>query len=256
VAENIGLRLEPAGSMRRINWSQRRQRALELLARVGANLSPEAEVRTLSMPEQQLVEIACAVGAGARIVVMDEPTASLTSREQDRLFTVVRELRSSGVGIIYISHRLDEIFTLADRVTVLRDGESVGTQPVSAITHAGLIKLMVGREVDQLYPPTEFTGGEIVLELRNVGCAAAGVHNVSLAVRAGEVFGLAGLVGAGRSWRGCCLVSRRPTEVKFYFAENQSPRGRPQRRSLWASLMSRRIAAATASCSSCRLIKI
>ena len=212
VAENIGLRLEPAGSMRRINWSQRQLRAQELLARVGAHLSPEAEVHTLSMPEQQLVEIACAVGAGARIVVMDEPTASLTSREQERLFTVVRELRSSGVGIIYISHRLDEIFTLADRVTVLRDGESVGTHAVSTITHAGLIKLMVGREVDQLYPATEFTGGEIVLELRNVGCAASGVNHVSLAVRAGEVFGLAGLVGAGRSELARVLFGLTPAD--------------------------------------------
>lgn len=212
VAENIGLRLEPAGSMRRINWSQRQLRAQELLARVGAHLSPEAEVHTLSMPEQQLVEIACAVGAGARIVVMDEPTASLTSREQERLFTVVRELRSSGVGIIYISHRLDEIFTLADRVTVLRDGESVGTHAVSAITHAGLIKLMVGREVDQLYPATEFTGGEIVLELRNVDCAASGVNHVSLAVRAGEIFGLAGLVGAGRTELARVLFGLTPAD--------------------------------------------
>ena len=212
VAENIGLRLEPAGSMRRINWSRRRQRAQELLARVGADLSPEAEVRTLSMPEQQLVEIACAVGAGARIVVMDEPTASLTSREQERLFTVVRELRSSGVGIIYISHRLDEIFALADRVTVLRDGESVGTHAVRAITHAGLIKLMVGREVDQLYPPTKFTGGEIVLELRDVDCAASGVNHVSLVLRAGEIFGLAGLVGAGRTELARVLFGLTPAD--------------------------------------------
>ena len=212
VAENIGLRLEPAGSMRRINWSRRRQRAQELLARVGADLSPEAEVRTLSMPEQQLVEIACAVGAGARIVVMDEPTASLTSREQERLFTVVRELRSSGVGIIYISHRLDEIFALADRVTVLRDGESVGTHAVRAITHAGLIKLMVGREVDQLYPPTEFTGGEIVLELRDVDCAASGVNHVSLVLREGEIFGLAGLVGAGRTELARVLFGLTPAD--------------------------------------------
>ena len=199
VAENIGLRLEPAGAGRRIDWRGRRQRAADLLNRIGAAIAPEAEVRSLSMPEQQLVEIACAVGAGARIVIMDEPTASLTNREQERLFAVVRELRTGGVGIIYISHRLEEIFTLADRVTVLRDGESVGTQAVADITEAGLIKLMVGREVAQLYPPAESEPGEVVLQLSNVACAASGVRAVSFAVRAGEIFGLAGLVGAGRT---------------------------------------------------------
>src|SRR5688572_22474136 len=130
VAENIGLRLEPASATRKVNWTGRRTRAAQLLQRIGAEISPEAEVRSLSMPEQQLVEIACALGAGARIVIMDEPTASLTQKEQQLLFGVVSGLRDSGVGIIYISHRLDEIFQLADRVTVLRDGESVGTREV------------------------------------------------------------------------------------------------------------------------------
>jgi len=199
VAENIGLRLEPAAAIRRIGWQRRRALAAELLARIGAHISPEAEVRALSMPEQQLVEIAGAVGAGARVVVMDEPTASLTNREQERLFTIVRELRAAGVGVIYISHRLEEIFALADRVTVLRDGASVGTHGVSDMTEAGLIKLMVGREVAQLYPPAESTPGEIVLKLAGVGCADSGVHGVNLEVRAGEIFGLAGLVGAGRT---------------------------------------------------------
>ena len=128
VAENIGLRLEPATACRKVNWSERREHAAQLLKRIGANIPFEAEVRSLSMPEQQLVEIACALGAGARIVIMDEPTASLTQKEVELLFAVVRELRTSGVGVIYISHRLDEIFQLADRVTVLRDGESVGTR--------------------------------------------------------------------------------------------------------------------------------
>lgn len=199
VAENIGLRLEPSRACRRIDWRARDRQAAELLQRVGATIPPDSEVRTLSMPEQQLVEIACAVGAGARIVIMDEPTASLTNREQERLFTVVRELRGNGVGVIYISHRLEEIFTLADRVTVLRDGESVGTHPVGGMTEAGLIKLMVGREVAQLYPPAESAPGKTVVSLRNLGCVASAVRNVTFDVRAGEVFGLAGLVGAGRT---------------------------------------------------------
>ena len=199
VEENLGLRLEAGGAWRRIAWPARRARATDLLRRVGADLSPDAEVCSLSMPEQQLVEIACAVGAGARIVIMDEPTASLTHREQERLFAVVRELRAAGVGVIYISHRLEEIFSLADRVTVLRDGVSVGSHEVSAIDEPGLIKLMVGREVAQLYPPADSVPGDTVLSLRGVGCAAAGVRDVTFDVRAGEVFGLAGLVGAGRT---------------------------------------------------------
>ena len=212
VAENIGLRLDPPGAGRRVDWRARRARAAALLARTGASLDPEAEVRELSMPEQQLVEIACAIGAGARIVVMDEPTASLTAREQERLFAVVRELRAAGVGIIYISHRLEEIFALADRVTVLRDGESVGTHAVRDITEAGLIKLMVGREVAQLYPPAESAPGATVLAVRGLGCAAAGVRDVSFEVRAGEVFGLAGLVGAGRTELARVLFGLTPAD--------------------------------------------
>src|SRR5215204_4369579 len=112
VAENIGLRLEAPGLFRRVKWKARRPKADELLRRIGAEISPESEVRELSMPEQQLVEIACAIATGARIVIMDEPTASLTQKEQHLLFAVARELRQSAVGIIYISHRLEEIFAL------------------------------------------------------------------------------------------------------------------------------------------------
>src|SRR5947209_7429381 len=136
VAENIALRLEKTSPAHAVRWAERNARARELLHRIGAEIDPAAEVRTLSMPEQQLVEIACALGAGARVVIMDEPTASLTQKEQHLLFAVVRDLRAHGVGVIYISHRLEEIFALADRVTVLRDGESVGTNPVDEINEA------------------------------------------------------------------------------------------------------------------------
>ena len=239
VMENVALRLEPPGALRRVSWSQRRQRAAELLKRVGAAIDPEAEVRQLSMPEQQLVEIACALGAGARVVIMDEPTASLTRREQEQLFGIVRELRTSGVGVIYISHRLEEIFALADRVTVLRDGESVGTVPVGEINETGLIRMMVGREMDQLYPdlahhlepmggashpdatsrapaapgPNAPTAAAPTLRLRGVGCAAAGVREVSFDVRAGEIFGLAGLVGAGRTELARVLFGLTPADT-------------------------------------------
>jgi rhamnose transport system ATP-binding protein len=199
VAENVGLRLESTTGLRKVNWMERRQRAAQLLQRIDANISPDAEVRSLSMPEQQFVEIACALGAGARIVIMDEPTASLTQKEQQLLFAVVRELRASGVGVIYISHRLEEIFALADRVTVLRDGESVGTSKVPEMNKAALIKLMVGREVSSIFLTAESEPGAVVLSLKNLGCEASGVKNITLDVRAGEVVGLAGLVGAGRT---------------------------------------------------------
>jgi rhamnose transport system ATP-binding protein len=199
VAENIGLRLERAPAFGRVKWYSRREEAQQLLKRIGAEISPDSEIRSLSMPEQQLVEIACALGAGARIVIMDEPTASLTQKETHLLFAVVRELRKNGVGVIYISHRLEEIFQLADRVTILRDGESVGTNRVDDINEAELIKMMVGREISAIYPARENEPGEIIFSLKNLGCAAGGVNNISLEIRAGEILGLAGLVGAGRT---------------------------------------------------------
>ena len=228
VAENIGLRLERTAAFSRVNWTARRDRAQQLLKRIGAGISCEAEVQSLSMPEQQLVEIACALGAGAPIVIMDEPTASLTQKEQTLLFKVVRELRANGVGVVYISHRLEEIFALADRVTVLRDGQSVGTRtvraasapnpenaqiPSPALTEPELIKLMVGREVAHIYPPREGSPpGEVVLSLRNVSCARSGVRNVSLEVRRGEIVGLAGLVGAGRTELARVLFGLTPAD--------------------------------------------
>ena len=213
VAENIGLRLQQTPAFTRVPWKAQHRRAVELLQRIGAQIDPAAEIRALSMPEQQLVEIACALGSGARIVIMDEPTASLTQKEQHLLFAVVRELRSAGVGVIYISHRLEEIFALADRVTVLRDGESVGTHAVDDLDEAALIKLMVGREMTHLYPPSESPPGEPVLELRDLGCAASGVHGISLDVRAGEVVGLAGLVGAGRTELARILFGLTPADA-------------------------------------------
>ncbi len=205
VSENIGLRLEKNGPFGKVNWKQRHKTAVALLQRIGANIRPETHVSELSMPEQQLVEIACALGSGAKIVIMDEPTASLTRSEQELLFGVVRDLRTSGAGVIYISHRLEEIFALADRVTVLRDGESVCTRSVRSaagkneLSEDELIRLMVGRDVASIYPPRESARGEVILELQNISCAAGRIRDINLSVRAGEVLGLAGLVGAGRT---------------------------------------------------------
>jgi rhamnose transport system ATP-binding protein len=199
VAENIALALESGGQWRKLDWKARGWRATELLERAGASIDPERLVATLSMPEQQLVEIAKAIGAQARIMIMDEPTASLTEREVGSLFQVIARLRSEGVGVIYISHRLEEIAAVADRVTVLRDGESIATKRMGEVDRAELIHMMVGRELSSIFPKREISPGEIVLELRDVSSREAGVRHVSLHVRTGEILGIAGLVGSGRT---------------------------------------------------------
>jgi rhamnose transport system ATP-binding protein len=199
VAENIALALEPPGLWRRINWKARRRRAAELLAQVGARIDAGMLAGDLSMPQQQLVEIARAVGADARVLIMDEPTASLSEEDAQNLFRVIRKLRAQGVGIVYISHRLEELPLIADRVTVLRDGATIGTRLMAEVGRQELIRLMVGRELSAVFPKRAVELGEVVLELRRLGCRAAGVSNVNLTVRAGEIVGLAGLVGAGRT---------------------------------------------------------
>ena len=174
------------------------------------------------MPEQQLVEIARALGTGARILILDEPTASLTRKEVELLYAVLRDLRSKGVGAIYISHRLEEIFSLADRVTVLRDGESVGTNAVDDINEVQLIRLMVGREVSTIYPPSETQPGKPLLTLRHIGCAASGVRDINLELRAGEVLGLAGLVGAGRTELARILFGITPADSGEIILEDKT----------------------------------
>ena len=199
VAENLALGYETGGLWRRIDWRGRRARAKELLDRIGARLSPEAPVGSLTMPEQQMVEIAKSLGARAKVLIMDEPTASLPEHEVENLFRVVRDLKAQGVGIIYISHRLDELYALADRVTVLRDGQTVATKPMKDMARAELIRLMVGREISAIFPKREVTPGDVVLETRSLDCRDSGLRGISLSIRAGEILGLAGLVGAGRT---------------------------------------------------------
>jgi rhamnose transport system ATP-binding protein len=199
IRENIALATESGSTWRCINWDLRYQRCAELLQRAGASLNPNRLVETLSMPEQQIVEIAKALGAKPKILIMDEPTASLSDHEVKSLLEVIAQLRSKGVGIVYISHRLEEISAIADRVTVLRDGKHIATRDMKDVTRPELINLMVGRELSSVFPKREVEIGETVLELRNVSSRAAGVRNVSLEVRRGEILGIAGLVGSGRT---------------------------------------------------------
>src|SRR6185312_14395442 len=155
VAENIAIGLEQKGVWARIDWRERRRQAARLLAQVGAKIDVNTEAGELSMPKQQLVEIARALGAHARILIFDEPTASLSEEDTQNLFKVIRELREQGVGMIYISHRLEELPVIADRVTVLRDGCTIDTRIMSEVNRAQLIQLMVGRELSAVFPKKE-----------------------------------------------------------------------------------------------------
>jgi rhamnose transport system ATP-binding protein len=199
VAENIALALESGGVWRKVDWSERNRRAQELIERVGGRIQPERLGATLSMPEQQLVEIAKAIGADAKILIMDEPTASLTDREVDSLFSIIGMLRSHGAGIIYISHRLEEISAIADRVTVLRDGETVATRRTDEVDKASLIGMMVGREISAVFPKRDVPIGETAIELRSVCNRASRLRDITFFVRRGEILGVAGLVGSGRT---------------------------------------------------------
>nr|WP_246300151.1 sugar ABC transporter ATP-binding protein [Actinopolyspora biskrensis] len=197
VAENLFIGQEPGG----FGWIRRgRERALarELLRRVGLGVRETRAVRSLSTAEQQRVEIAKALAVDARLLILDEPTASLTERESRELFTVLGELTAQGMAVCYISHRLDEIFAIGDRVTVLRDGSVVTTVPVGGMDESALVRSMVGREVDDLYPRTFREPGPVRLEARGLERPGA-LRHAGLTVRAGEIVGLAGLVGAGRT---------------------------------------------------------
>jgi rhamnose transport system ATP-binding protein len=222
IAENIALRLERGSCWRWLNWGKRRKRAGALLKLVGAHLSPDSLVRSLTMPQQQLVEIAAALGSRARILILDEPTASLSDREVENLFRVIRRLREQGVGMIYISHRLEELSQIADRVTVLRDGRYIATRPIPGTDRAELIKLMVGRELSAVFPKIEVQPGEVMLEVRDLACAHSGVNSINLAVRKGEILGLAGLVGSGRTELARTLFGLTPrTSGKIILANKE-----------------------------------
>ena len=174
------------------------RRAADLLARLGCTIDPRIPAGRLSVAQRQTVEIARGLAAGARVIVMDEPTAALEPAEVERLLALVLELRSSGVGIVYVSHRMDEIFRIADRITVLRDGAHVATCAAADLDRRGLVELMVGRAIATEFPARTTTAGPVRLIVRGLA-APPRVRDVSFTVRAGEIVGLVGLIGAGRT---------------------------------------------------------
>lgn len=198
VMENILLGVEP-GTGPFVGWGDMRRRAAAALAEVGRpDISPAARAGDLSIAERQLVEIARSVALGMKVLVLDEPTSSLARRDIENLFAMIRRLRDRGIGIVYISHFLEEVRAVCDRFTVLRDGASVGSGVTANATDAEIIRLMVGRSVDELYPRSRHTPGDVVLEVSRLAGVSKPV-DASLELRRGEVLGIAGLVGAGRT---------------------------------------------------------
>lgn len=198
VAENICMGAEPTRTLGWLDKPAMRRRATELLARLGVDVPPDSRMGDLSFAEQQSVEIAKAIGQQADLLIMDEPTSALSERESDRLFRIIADLKQRGVAVIYISHRMDEIFRLADTITVMRDGRHVATRPAAEFNEAKLISLMVGRDFDAALTRRPAETGATVLEVRGLSREPR-FRDIHFTLRAGEILGLAGLIGAGRT---------------------------------------------------------
>lgn len=222
VAANIYLGREPRRGARGafIDEKTMHERASALLRELGVELDPGEQVGRLSVARQQIVEIAKALSFNAAVIAMDEPTSALTHAEQERLFGIVRKLKSSGVSVLYISHRMEEIFELADRVTVMRDGQVVGTAPISAVSRADLIRMMVGREVAQDYPRPAPPSREEILRVE--GLTRRGVvEDASLTLHKGEILGITGLVGAGRTELARMIFGADPADSGTIYLEGR-----------------------------------
>ena len=198
VAENIFLGREPRAALGLLDLATLYARASELLARLGVSLDLRLPVSELTIAQQQLVEIAKALSQDADLIVMDEPSAILAGDELDQLFDIIAALKAQGVTIVYISHRLEEVFRIADEVTVLKDGEVVDSRPIAQLDRPTLVKLMVGRSLDEVFPHTDHEQGKLLLEAEDIATDTI-LDGVSLRLHAGEILGVAGMVGSGRS---------------------------------------------------------
>jgi ribose transport system ATP-binding protein len=222
-AANIFLGREPtwAGPLRLIDRRAIYARSRALLAQVGADIAVDRPLRTLSTAQKQLVEIARALSQNAQLLIMDEPTSSLTLTETERLLQLVKDLRSSGVSVVYISHRLDEVEHVADRVVVLRDGKNAGELSRSEISRDRMVRLMVGRDLENFYAGTASVGTRACLELKALRTARYSSSEVSLSVNSGEILGLAGLIGAGRSELAQTIFGVDPARGGSVFLDGQ-----------------------------------
>jgi rhamnose transport system ATP-binding protein len=221
VAENIFIGRQPKGRSGLISRAQMRRQASELFQRLGVPIDPSRVAEGLSIADQQIIEIAKAISLEAKVLVMDEPTAALSGVEVDRLFAVARALRDKGTGILFISHRFDEVFDLCDRITVMRDGRYIATHRTADVTVERIVREMVGRDIGTLFPKTEAEIGKTVLNVD--GISSAGVfRDISFEVRAGEIVALAGLVGAGRT-----EVARAVFGIDSYDSGHITVEGKP-----------------------------
>src|SRR6202034_4016233 len=198
VAENIWIRREPLNRLGFVRHEEMRRRTRELFHPLDIPLDPETEVRDLSVANRQMVEIAKAVSYDSDILIMDEPTSALTEREVEHLFKIIRTLKAQRTGIVYITHKMNELFEIADEVSVFRDGRFIGERAASDVTRDEIIKMMVGREITQMFPKQTVPIGEIALSVKNLTHAGRFL-DISFELRKGEILGFAGLVGSGRS---------------------------------------------------------
>lgn len=233
IAENVFIGREP-GQAGFVDWAALRRETLAVTEQLGIHLNPMSLVRNLSVAEQQMVEIARALSMRSRIIIMDEPTSALSDTEVQQLFKIMRDLRGQGISIIFVTHRLEEVHEICDRITILRDGRNVGLAKVADINTGDIIRMMVGRSIDELFQRSAFHEyGETALQVRNLsrqGTArdpnATVLRDISFTVRRGEILGIAGLVGAGRTElaraifgadpfdRGDVIIGGQPTRIR------------------------------------------
>ncbi|MDR2766797.1 MAG: sugar ABC transporter ATP-binding protein [Treponema sp.] len=220
VAENIFLGREPMKKGLRIDWNTLYKNASLILDRMNLSIDPRSKVRDLGIAEQQMVEVAKALSQKSRIIIMDEPTAVLTEKEINNLFSIIHQIKSDGISIIYISHRLEEFERIGDRITVMRDGKTITTVDVDKITIPALIKLMVGRELKEQYPEVHKQIGDCVFEIRNLNRDPV-LKNINLKLRKGEILGIAGLVGSGRTELARAMFGADPVNSGEIFINGQ-----------------------------------
>jgi rhamnose transport system ATP-binding protein len=229
VAENIFISHRNRGAI--IRWRQMYQEAEAILAKLGIRLDVRSSARGLTLAAQQAVEIAKAISLDVRVLIMDEPTASLSSHEVEQLFKLIQSLRNQGVAILFISHRMEEVFAIADRITILRDGKFISSAPRDEVTAERAIRDMVGREMEEFFAKTDTEKGEVFLEVRNLGKENA-FSNINFEIRAGEVLGFAGLVGSRRTDVGLALFGVEPADSGEILIEDHSVTIRGTRQAL------------------------
>ncbi len=221
VAENIFMNHQPHSAVsRRIHWGELHERTRDLLRSLNSGIDPRASLGRLSAAERQLVEIAKALSVNAKVLILDEPTSTLSRSESDELFRIIGDMRAKGVGIVFISHRLDDIFNIADRVTALRDGVHVGTEDIGNIDHDKLVQMMVGREVKNLFPKIETTPGKEMLRVKKLSRKGE-FEEISFCLREGEIMGLYGLIGAGRTELAKCIFGMTRADSGRLFLGDQ-----------------------------------